>query len=559
MSRGILMREMRYFGPPGTGKTSLLATEKIPKAVERYGSDKVMVASYTRTAAKEIVTKPSRDTGETIPVDHRNVGTLHSLCFRALGAPDLTVKHIKEWNNEYPGLKMSGKSVSNVDNPFGDGMSGSKDSGDIFMSTLNIARSKMIPKTNVGVWNGNILGFEEKWNDFKSEKGLMDFTDLIEESIKNIPYAPGHPRVMFLDEAQDFTPLQLKLVRNWGMDMDWFVLVGDDDQTIFSFTGASPKAFLTPAIDPKYKTVLSQSYRVPIEVYNRAKDIIQRVKFREPKKYFPKNEQGSVEERDESYINIDEVIDDAVEWTKRGKTVMFLASCGYMLKNLIANMREKVIPFHNPYRKDYIPWNPLASSENKIMPKDLLHNFLSTGEDANYWTVQQLLIWTKFLKVGDYGLIRKKANLGLKWLADQVENGAEGLFSTREVLENILSPDAIHPALDRNLSWFLDHMKGKKPEVLQYPIDLLNEHGKNILINDPLISIGTIHSVKGGESDIVILFPDISYNAKEEIDTTSNGLDNMHRLFYVGMTRAKEKLILMSPRNKRRSDLWVEL
>jgi len=62
------------------------------------------------------------------------------------------------------------------------------------------------------------------------------------------------------------------------------------------------------------------------------------------------------------------------------------------------------------------------------------------------------------------------------------------------------------------------------------------------------ISGGAIvhNSYKGTEADNVFLYPDVSFASMKEMET-QNGYDNICRLFYVGVTRAKENLILMPP------------
>ena len=56
--------------------------------------------------------------------------------------------------------------------------------------------------------------------------------------------------------------------------------------------------------------------------------------------------------------------------------------------------------------------------------------------------------------------------------------------------------------------------------------------------------MGTIHSVKGGEADVVYLFPDLSVSGMDEWDGTVEQRAPIYRLFYVGMTRARETLVL---------------
>lgn len=65
----------------------------------------------------------------------------------------------------------------------------------------------------------------------------------------------------------------------------------------------------------------------------------------------------------------------------------------------------------------------------------------------------------------------------------------------------------------------------------------------------PRLWVGTIHSVKGAEADVVYLWPDISYAA------TRDDPDAVRRVFYVGMTRAREKVVLCAPS---RTDLTVQ-
>ena len=62
-----MAEERRIFGPPGTGKTELLARIIIPQAVEKFGSDRVLVCSLTKAGARTIA---SRSDG----INQENVG-----------------------------------------------------------------------------------------------------------------------------------------------------------------------------------------------------------------------------------------------------------------------------------------------------------------------------------------------------------------------------------------------------------------------------------------------------------------------------------------------------
>ena len=63
----------------------------------------------------------------------------------------------------------------------------------------------------------------------------------------------------------------------------------------------------------------------------------------------------------------------------------------------------------------------------------------------------------------------------------------------------------------------------------------------------PQINISTIHTVKGDEADVVVLLSDISKAVASQLEVDE---DSEHRVFYVAVTRAKEKLIIVQPQTR---------
>ena len=61
---------------------------------------------------------------------------------------------------------------------------------------------------------------------------------------------------------------------------------------------------------------------------------------------------------------------------------------------------------------------------------------------------------------------------------------------------------------------------------------------------DPLINLSTIHAAKGGEADKVVLFTDLSRAGRIEMQRDP---DDTNRVFYVGATRAKKELHVITP------------
>jgi superfamily I DNA/RNA helicase len=217
-------------------------------------------------------------------------------------------------------------------------------------------------------------------------------------------------------------------------------VVGDPDQNLFQWRGSDPEVFVEPAVPADQVRILSQSYRIPRAVHATAVRWIERTPGRTPVEYHPRDEEGEVRRITASWANADPLLQDMRQYLDAGKSVMVLASCGYMLQPMLARLRREGIPFHNPYRRSDGSWNPLQSSRRRITPKDLVLAFLRMSEEG---------IWT----AEDMG----------RWL----------------------------------------------------------------------------------EADVVYLFPDLSYAGMNE--WIGGGSAAVRRLFYVGMTRAKESLILCQP------------
>ena len=77
----------------------------------------------------------------------------------------------------------------------------------------------------------------------------------------------------------------------------------------------------------------------------------------------------------------------------------------------------------------------------------------------------------------------------------------------------------------------------------EYPALVANK-GPHALLEPPGVVVGTIHSVKGGQADAVYLFPDISQAGDAQYAHGGRLRDAVIRQFYVGATRARERLYL---------------
>jgi len=218
---------------------------------------------------------------------------------------------------------------------------------------------------------------------------------------------------------------------------------------------------------------------------------------------------------------------------------MVLAACGYMLVPLIRELRDKGIPFHNPYRVKNGAWNPMRGGVQR------LREFLSVDPfSQSLWTWKSLWKWVEVLDIKKSGLLRGKKTY-IKNLADTREE-CDKAVSREEILT--LFQTRKFPWEGQELSWFKRMLLPSKESLMEYSLQLAGRGGIEALEVNPKIVIGTIHSVKGAQAGTTILFPDLSSSGgKEYLSPSGDGRDNIIRTFYVGMTRSMSRLILCRP------------
>jgi DNA helicase-2/ATP-dependent DNA helicase PcrA len=155
---------------------------------------------------------------------------------------------------------------------------------------------------------------------------------------------------------------------------------------IYGFTGAQPEAILHPDIPEDHKIVLKQSYRVPRSVHALAERTIRQVTIRQEKVYLPRPEDGHVSKLAAGGYNSTEygILKTVEEHMAQGRTVMFLASCAYMLKPMIQVLRKHGIPFHNPYRRSNGFWNPIRLGKPTSTPHRILALLVAHRDFGQY-------------------------------------------------------------------------------------------------------------------------------------------------------------------------------
>jgi len=519
--------EKRVFGPPGSGKTTRLA-QLVTVALKHYAPDQIVIASFTRAAARRLLQCD-------LPVPKERIGTLHALCYRAMGCPELAATHMDEWAEEYPWLAF--ETTRSLDDPDIPASVLGDSPGLPAFRKLQVVRAKM-QKPDIDSQEGVL---QVCWEEWKDQNDYVDFTDLIEHALADVEMF-DNLYVGFFDEAQDFTPLELALVREMGKNMDYIVLAGDDDQNIYSFKGASPDSFLDPPIADEHKEILSRSFRLPAKVKNFTTRWIKCLSRREPKEFTPRMKDGLPVEGEVRYLypaNPAAIRMDVEQYLTENKSVMFLASCSYMLRSYQKALREAGIAYYNPYRPLRGDWNPLRSTAKLLVA-------LCDVPADKMWSQGGFAIWAKQLGAGKDKVIRRGMKVKLAKLTDDGQGECE---MTMEKIMEYFNEAAI-PAFDTAWSagpvelaeWYRAHTTKRTHQALEYPLAILRRRGTKGLKRAEII-MGTIHSVKGGEADVVYVLSDLSRQGHQSM-YSQQGRDAVIRQFYVGMTRASETLVV---------------
>jgi DNA helicase-2/ATP-dependent DNA helicase PcrA len=330
---------------------------------------------------------------------------------------------------------------------------------------------------------------------FKEDRLLVDYTDMLHKFLKegDVPELG----VMFVDEAQDLSPLQWAVVRKVAEKAKKIYVAGDDDQAIYKWAGADVDYLIQNSKDA---LVLEQSYRVPAAVHEVARQCIGQVRSRIYKEWTPRKEQGMV--RWEPTIELVDM--EEGDW-------LVLARTNYLLEDVDEYCRNEGWFFEVKGRP--------SISEAKVRAV-IYWERLRKGESISLTEAANIL---KFVKVEKH----KKLDMLDSNLTFQYQD-----------LKNQFSdlPDG---------HWY-DVFTLLSPSEISYIRAMLRRGEK--ITKQPRIRLSTIHAAKGGEATNVVLLTDITTRVYKNYQQNP---DDENRVFYVGITRTKENLYLIEPKSPR--------
>ena len=562
----------RLFGGPGSGKTTALL-DRVDSILDEDEVDvrDILVVSYTRAAAAEVRERLAERMDVHPKSLQGNVCTMHAKAYELLGLSrsDVVGESDKQEFCESYGLEYEDEYKS----------AGRRTARSTTLGNKVIATSQWLQRTDRTVADWYDVPFQwdvedvrlppeidpnalsgnkytptwssdddridvpesiRAWRSYKGENDLVGFADMLERTaqrslVPSVDY-------LVIDEFQDITTLQYKVYEEWRPHMKQILIAGDDDQVVYAWQGADPNLLLDAEVDED--EVLPNSYRLPsriLEVVNRE---IRHIDKRQEKDLNPRKEGGIVEaKQNPSILDVVRIVREVA--ADGDESIMILFRARYQMFEFIDEFITEGIPF-------------------------------SVMTDQRMWT-DRLSSYVSAIEALDRG--DEITVIEARRVADMLDDAAFGMKDRDELfdaMDDAVPEDGdpeevfIDSAFIREHAMFLPdplsaaEMTRKITSFQRKSMQAYFSNGQYNHVDPQTIRVGTIHSAKGREADHVVVATDLTEKVVEQMSVMADPADvpgddeftkstnpvpvltdNERRVFYVGMSRARERLILL--------------
>lgn len=471
-------------GPPGAGKTQRLLRVMERALARGVKPERIAFVGFTRAAVKEAKSRASARFG----LDEKSLvhfRTVHSFCFNAMGfnSSDVVASHHLRELGEMLGEDL-GAEPQTEDGPATAG-------GSVLMTLDNYARTTMKPlevahhDADQDVEWFRLKRFVDAYRMYKEDRGLVDFTDMLQMFVDMA--FPADVDVAIVDEGQDLSALQWKVIDVAFGKCDELWIAGDDDQSIYKWSGADPDRFLSL---PYEREVLPVSFRLPSAIFDLSQEIVSRVSRRFPKPCRADRRGGLVD----WIARADEIDLSAGTW-------LLLARTRYQLRDLEKTARDQGVVY--------------AVSGKRSVDEEIVRAIVAYENLRKGWRIEGT-----------------EAALAMRAAGRSAVDIDQGSTYTAEEM-----------GLDVGSIWH--------DALVRIPLDdreyyLACRRRGELLHEEPRVRIDTIHGAKGAEAEKVLLLTDLTYRIQKGYEREP---DDEHRVFFVGATRASQELYLSAPRS----------
>ncbi len=507
---------------PGAGKTKTLS-DRVEFLITEMGAKpkEITAVTFTNQAAGELRDRLSARLGGKRAVSGMTVGTFHSVCWQLLGKPALISEsealQLAESLLEGRGLHLTPRQ---------------------FLQEVSRRKNGMEPK-EPEVEDSLLAEYRQLMG------GRLDFDDLLLQALESDPPNPKSFTHLLVDEFQDCNDLQYHLTLRWAKSGKTLFVIGDPDQSIYGFRGAVGRCFARLEEDcPGLREIrLTHNYRSTPEILQSALGVIShnqggqralvsgavsgpRVRWCSAGDEFS---EGAFLAREVTAMagGVDMLGARQRESYHAFSEIAVLCRTRRQLTLLERCLRREDIPCVIGGRDDFL-------QEDAVVGTLAFFRYLLEPSDDNALQTCLKLLWncqTKnpiFLKMVDEYLPRlkeKPERVLESWLAQWPK--AKGLKRLQSMA-----------AFSASLSGFIDLL------LLGEEGDLRRPSGKGYASG--AVYLSTLHGAKGLEFPVVFLAGVNKGTLPLESAKGSTDVEEERRLFYVGMTRAREELILLS-------------
>ena len=541
-------RAVAVIAGPGTGKTKTL-TARIRYLLEtrKVKPSEITAVTFTNLAAREMKERLEAALGGGRNLSRMHIGTFHAISMEILEKLGRTVRIAqeadrKEWAEticrEYGLAVPAGKFLQHVSIwKTGEGKT-------------DEAQEKEIPKEAL-----------EAYEKLKKDSGRYDFDDLLLETLSVFEKGAELPaelekRFTYLlaDEFQDISPLQYRLVKAWNRKGRELFVIGDPDQSIYGFRGADAECFSRVKEDfPGLRMItLTENYRSTGKILMGALSAVShnggydRILHSHKEEGVPVRIVEASSKMGEAVFAAKEInrliggIDmlDAESQRNReeGKARSFrdiaiLYRTHYQARLLEKTLSQEGIPYVVNGREDFLETSLVRGTLDFFL--SLVH-----PEDESYKKEAVKLLWGSMdLSAAGkvYEMTAEKYIPKWKRTAPKklLEEWSADLNCQEEKNLKMLTGMAV---LYRKLPGFLDAL------LMGEEGDLKRCNGKTFSAD--AVQLMTLHGSKGLEFPVVLLYGAGKGEIPLENEKHPADIEEERRLFYVGMTRAREELIL---------------
>ncbi|WP_425447987.1 ATP-dependent helicase [Dethiothermospora halolimnae] len=584
---------------PGAGKTTVLICRTANLIMNHNINPKnILSITFSKASARDMNNRFSDIFGNTIN-KRVKFSTIHSFAFMLIKEyaylNNITYKLIEGIKGKFNKTHILKGIYRKFNNNYIN-----DDKLEELLNSIGFVKNMMIDISNFKDYdNFNIKNFDKifkLYENYKRENNLIDFDDMLTMTLDILRNTPGllkkyqnRYKYIQLDEGQDTSKIQNKIVQTLVNPKNNLFVVADDDQSIYGFRGASPKDLLN--FKHTYKDAktffMEENFRSTKNIVSVCNDFIKSNTTRYNKNIFTNNDSKGP-------INIIKLKDEFKQYeyiiNKLAKDTNFSDTAILFRNNISAITLAEVlnrnnIPFYNRDSKlsFFNHWivhdiksfirltldNSDTTSFEHIYFK--MKGYLSKASlnyiqnrDRNTSVFDRLMDYPGFkpfqrnnisnLKRDFHKLSKKRPYHGILFIEDNLEykkhllDKCEKFNYSYDNIKNILSTLKTIALETTSFIEFLNRLDNLKSIMLNSK-DNFNKNA---------ISLSTIHSAKGLEFNNVFIidlidgdFPSSSSIENYNIGDISD-LEEERRLFYVAMTRAKENLDLITVKEKNR-------